>query len=236
MKLKHTPLIASLILALSLPNIASAAVVSIPDLSGGGTFTIGAGDSSTDAVYIASTTDAVATLTVNGTWTVVGGGGETQLGGLYADDSGQNATLNIGTTGVVTVGALWVAGGWSSAGAPGSTPGTATINILQGGQLVLDGTNFGVRATYNLPSAYPLGFTVDGTTDGASGTTNALGVYTMLWNQGVLQKDGANTGTFAENFSYSGGASAGTLTAIPEPSTALLGGLGMLCLLRRRRA
>lgn len=235
MKLKNTPLAASLILALSLANIASAAVVTIPaGLATGATssFTIGAGDSSTDVVYIASTTDAVATLIVNGSWNV--SGSEIQLGGLYADDSGQNATLNIGTTGVVTIGAFWVAGGWSSAGAPGSTPGTATLNIAQGGQLVLSG-GFGVRATYNLPSSYPTGFTSDGITNGDPSTASALGVYTMLWNQGVLKKDGSNTGTFAQNFSYSGSGTAGTLTAIPEPSAALLGGLGMLCLLRRRR-
>jgi hypothetical protein len=237
MKPKYTHIAASLILALSLPSIASAAVVTIPTGIADGSvssFTIGVGDSSTDVVYIASTTDAVATLNVNGSWNV--SGSEIQLGGLYADDSGQNATLNIGTTGVVTIGAFWVAGGWSSAGAPGSTPGTATINIAQGGQLVLNG-GFGVRATYNLPSSYPTGYTVDGAINGETGATaSALAIYTMLWNQGVLQKDGANTGTFGDNFSYSGGATAGTLTAIPEPSTALLGGLGMLALLRRRRA
>ena len=233
MKLKNTHLAASLILALSLPNIASAATVVVSDLSAGGTYTIGVGDSATNAVYIASTTDAVATLTVNGSWNI--SGNETQFGGLYADDSSQNATLNIGSVGVVTVGSFWVADGWSSAGAPGNAPGTATINIAQGGQLVLSG-GFGVRATYNLPSSYPTGFTKDGITNGDPSTPSALAVYTMLWNQGVLQKDGANIGAFGDNFSYSGGATAGTLTAIPEPSAALLGGLGMLALLRRRRA
>ena len=105
--------------------------------------------------------------------------------------------------------------------------------LPQGGQLVLSG-GFGVRATYDLPAA-GTGWTMDGVNANTGGSASALGVYQMLWNQGVLKKDGANTGTFAQNFSYAWWCFRGTLTAIPEPSAALIGGLGMLCLLRRRR-
>lgn len=235
MKAKYTHIAASLILALSLPNIASAATVTVSDLSAGGSYTINAGDSATNAVYIASTTNATATLNVNGSWTV---GSEVQLGGLYANDTAQDANINIGSTGIVSVGAFWVAGGWVSS-SPGSTAYQATINIAQGGQLAINGTGFGIRSTWNLPDA-GIGWTMDGTNDATSGgaTQNTLGVFTMLWNQGVLQKDGANTGTFGDNFTFTPtgpGSQNGMLTAIPEPSAALLGGLGMLCLLRRRR-
>ena len=53
--------------------------------------------------------------------------------------------------------------------------------------------------------------------DGASwtwtGTNQAA--FVTLWNAGTLKHDGANTGTFAENFTVSGD----TLTVIPEPAT-----------------
>lgn len=70
-----------------------------------------------------------------------------------------------------------------------------------------------------------------------NGGADALGVYQLLWTKGVLKKDSANVGTFADNFNFVAGSSAqyGTLTAIPEPSATLLSGLGLLCLVRRRR-
>ena len=45
--------------------------------------------------------------------------------------------------------------------------------------------------------------------------------FETYWNSGVLQHDGENTGTFAENFTVSGD----TLTVIPEPAT-----LGMVAI------
>lgn len=48
----------------------------------------------------------------------------------------------------------------------------------------------------------------------------------------ILRIDADNTGTEGDSTMWMDNI---TLTAIPEPSAALLGGLGMLCLLRRRR-
>lgn len=71
-----------------------------------------------------------------------------------------------------------------------------------------------------------------------SGSGGALDVdgadtahFSGLWDAGQLKKDGANTGTFAQNFSVSGS----VLTTVPEPSSAALLGLGGLALILRRR-
>jgi hypothetical protein len=82
--------------------------------------------------------------------------------------------------------------------------------------------------------------------DGINQGVYANGVYNVTWGNGLLV-----TGTFVadaatQNFTieaFSGATSKGGQlnalalfqTAVPEPSAALLGGLGMLALLRRRR-
>ena len=74
--------------------------------------------------------------------------------------------------------------------------------------------------------------------DFVSGSTGVLELgngdqtlYEALWTTGNLRLDGANAGTFADSFTVSGT----QLSLIPEPSIALLGGLGLLSLLLRRR-
>jgi hypothetical protein len=56
-------------------------------------------------------------------------------------------------------------------------------------------------------------------------------LYQGLWDSGKLRVDGGNVGTFADHFVVTGT----QLSLIPEPSIALLGGLGLLALLQRRR-
>ncbi|MCC5849738.1 MAG: PEP-CTERM sorting domain-containing protein [Verrucomicrobia bacterium] len=56
--------------------------------------------------------------------------------------------------------------------------------------------------------------------------------YETLWNQGRLQFDGGNTGTFSDHFQVSDS----TLTVIPEPSTlVLLGITGLAWVVNQRR-
>ncbi|NWK55009.1 PEP-CTERM sorting domain-containing protein [Verrucomicrobiaceae bacterium N1E253] len=77
-----------------------------------------------------------------------------------------------------------------------------------------------------------------GTIDFTAGSTGSLTVtgytqtdYETLWTDGNLTYGGAQSGTFADNFSVSGS----TLTAVPEPSSAALLGLGGIALVLRRR-
>ena len=208
---------------------ASAAIVIVDNIAGGGSFTIDAGDDASNQTHTASSANAVATMTVNGTWTVAG---EVQLGGLKSTDADQDANLIIGSAGHVTFDKFWVADGW------GSPLGSATIDIATGGQLTMSGGGFGVRAIQDI-SGVSVQWTKDGINEGTSGTASAAGVYEFLWDEGVLKRGGANVGSFAENFTFTedGGALAGTLTAIPEPgSYALLAGLaGMAFVMARRR-
>jgi len=108
------------------------------------------------------------------------------------------------------------------------------INV--GGTLVLDGnlvlflgTTFGVGThTFNL-------FDVTGSTTGDFATvalTGAYGEIGMTPNSGIWSTT-TNSGNETWTFTQSTGSL--SLTVIPEPRAALLGGLGLLALLRRRR-
>lgn len=75
-------------------------------------------------------------------------------------------------------------------------------------------------------------------TTGSTGTLAITGYdatsYETLFNNGDLRYGGSvgTAGTFGDFFEVNGN----TLSVIPEPSAALLGGFGVLALLRRRRA
>jgi hypothetical protein len=65
--------------------------------------------------------------------------------------------------------------------------------------------------------------------------------YGSNFNVDTFSREGGGTGSgiwtkvIDANSSYQFDTSSGVLTVIPEPSAALLGGLGLLVLLRRRR-
>ena len=95
----------------------------------------------------------------------------------------------------------------------------ALFNIDLSGANIADGNQWRLFDATNLDEAYGAGFSV----------ASNLGAFTEfedIWTQ----IDGNNTWTFTESNGVL------DLTVIPEPNSALLAGLGLLALLRRRRA
>jgi len=131
----------------------------------------------------------------------------------------------------------------------GPDPGRAwdngsTFNMNIGGASSLDlNAAVGLWLWDSEISDYNINFTGAGSIEGrigieVSGVTNNSVTWESLWDDGILQWNGANTGTFADHFSTSGAAGTTdyTLTAIPEPSsTALLGLVTLAFIIRRRR-
>ena len=94
----------------------------------------------------------------------------------------------------------------------------ALFNIDLSGATIADGNQWRLFDAANLDEVYGAGFSV----------ASNLGAFTEVadvWTK----TDGGNTWTFTESNGVLG------LTVIPEPKAALLGGLGLLALLRRRR-
>ncbi len=95
----------------------------------------------------------------------------------------------------------------------------ALFNIDLSGANIADGNQWRLFDATNLDEVYGAGFSV----------ASNLGAFTEfedIWTQ----IDGNNTWTFTESNGVL------DLTVIPEPNSALLAGLGLLALLRRRRA
>lgn len=123
-------------------------------------------------------------------------------------------------------------------GAPGGTPAS------EAGQLVVSGGSSLVMTTGAMQEQPGSLITLNGV--GSSFT--ATGTWDAINNRFTGQTSGTagvlNSG--AINFAFSGSGVTGinavsnagvvTLTAVPEPASALLGGIGLLALLRRRRA
>ncbi|BDS05180.1 hypothetical protein NT6N_02200 [Oceaniferula spumae] len=225
-----------------------------PDVNGGDDVVIGVGhDITATAVGAPANTPDVSvgnlrsgspgagtagTLTVNGSLT---GDNEFQMG--FRATSASSSTLVIGSTGSVSFLKAWIS-------ISDDTGSSSLINFVGvGGSLTFTGgfgggTNDGA-GTVRLYDSFGDGGN-DGTLGtGADETINSLiaggnlgdvndwasATYEDLWNIGLLQRNGANSGTFTDNFVVNGG----TLTAVPEPSSVALLGLGGLALIMRRR-
>jgi autotransporter-associated beta strand protein len=187
--------------------------------------------------YTGSTTVTTGTLVINGSVST----------GLVAVKTG--ATLKgLGTIGGATT---IEAGGTLS---PGLSPGLLTINdtLTLAGSTLMEiggqtlGTGYDSVAVSGLltyggalniisVNAYDLAqnasYTLFGLAAGETGTFSSVSVggLPLLGNSGIWTADnGGLTYTFTE--------STGQLAVIPEPRAALLGGLGLLILLRRRRS
>lgn len=163
-------------------------------------------------------------------------GGGTDFNSTNANFLRDFGTLDVGTGGTeITIGGV----GWASSGTTTAVPATsATITItylgedesVGGGDDVLIGTvtdafSYGGTAS-EMAWAFdsPLSATIDGL-----GSVFLLNVNS---NGNIRYKTFPNT-SGAANVKLS---VAGTTVAVPEPTAAMLGGLGFLALLRRRRA
>lgn len=208
--------------------------------------------------FAGSTTDTltksgVGTLTLSGTNTYTGG---TTVNGGSLVISGNSSSANGAVS--VDAGSLYVSGqlGGNVTVAGGATIGSGIdVSVgagVLGGTLTLNGTstldltNFnGIADLSALSISFAsTGFGVDNLTLGGAAinwdsVTN--GTYTLL--------AGTLISSNLDNFGYANRVAVGSLgreayfqngslqlVVIPEPSAALLGGLGMLALLRRRRA
>jgi autotransporter-associated beta strand protein len=207
------------------------------DKEGSGTWTVNAGDLNNTTATVGSGTLLVNGILANSNATVNGG----TLGGIGSI----SGAVAINTTGVLSPGAsIGTLGTGSLSLNTGSTflyemnttaPGGDLVNA--NGDLSFDGT-----VTLNLSdlgsnSILALGTkltlisylgTWDGGTFSGYSDDSEFTVFGNEWriNYNDVSAGAVNGGSFTN---------AVTITVVPEPSTVLLGGLGLLALLRRRR-
>lgn len=189
--------------------------------SGNGTLVLSGNNS-----YDGATTVSAGRLVVNGN---ISTSSTTVQAGATLGGSGTVGAVTVQTDGIF---------------APGNSPGTLTLT----GDLTL---NSGSISDFEINS-FSLG-NYDLAIAAASGTQNVSfnGILNLLFQSGfntvgsikIFDFDGYS-GAFtsivptglASGFTASFDDATGIVTVVPEPAAALLGGLGMLCLLRRRRA
>jgi hypothetical protein len=200
----------------------------------------------------------------NSVYTVSGSFGQTLNTGQFVTTGTQILAQNIGGSALAFDGINFATGtigmgGGNHTGFHENTPTANTLLARQGSY----GVN-GVASTVNL-TGLTSGYTyrvqvlvydgrgdvgIPGRTvrfDGINQGQYANGIANVTWGNGLLVTGTFTADSTSQAFTIeaftSGGASRGgqlnalTLyqTAVPEPSSALLGGLGMLALLRRRR-
>jgi autotransporter-associated beta strand protein len=211
--------------------------------AGGGTWTL-----SGDNNYSGGTTVSGGTLLVNNTTgSGTGSGAVTVNAGTVGGNGIIAGALNVNVTGVLapgnstgllTVGSLNLNANASTTleingtNRGQSTNGYDALNINTAGTFDLDGALgfiFGNGSAFANNTVFDL-FTFDTTSTGDFTSVTSTGFYTGTWTKmGEIWSlaDEGQTLEFSEL--------TGNLTVIPEPRAALLGGFGLLVLLRRRR-
>lgn len=155
-----------------------------------------------------------------------------------AEGNGDSGTVHVSNSTLTVNGELWL----GDAGA--NTSQTAILNVTNStldlttgavGLWFWDTDAAGSSMSINVNGA---GSTVSGRVGrrNTSGQANNVS-WEALWDEGILQYNGGNLGTFADHFETSGtpGNQNYILTSVPEPSSSALLGLGGLALVLRRR-
>jgi len=171
----------------------------------------------TNSIEVASGSNTVSVLTVNGLLTM--NAGELELGFNPSDQSPHStqATLAIGPQGHVTFASSWVYGGYGDV-PPGIT-NQVHIDLATGGQLTSDTSygGFGMRLWSEWTDTTGDGktWTLNGTDDGGAGTPSFEGVLRTLYAAGLLTRNGGQSGFFDYDFIYTPGltGTSGTLEA-----------------------
>ncbi|MES2439695.1 MAG: autotransporter-associated beta strand repeat-containing protein [Verrucomicrobiota bacterium] len=223
--------------------------------SGAGTLTLSGANTYSGATTVSNGTLAVASTGSFANSTTL----DIQSGATLDTTSQSGWTLATGQTlkgdGTVNVGAsntMTVGGG--AILAPGASPGTLSVT---GGLSFAAGSTFAVEIAPTTPTSDLVNLTGGLSIDPAAtlalglfgsdtllagGTKFVLVDYGTTWNGGSFSglADDSTT-VFGLNSYYvdyndvSLGGTAFTLTAVPEPAAALLGSLGLLAIMRRRR-
>lgn len=220
-------------------------------IAGAGNFTLGSLSTNTltltgSNTYSGTTTLSAGTLLANNTaGSATGAGAVTVNGGTLGGTGTLSGAVAINTTGVLSPGAsVGTLGTGALSLNTGSTffyelnTTAVTGDVLNAngalsfeGTVTLSLTDLGSNSLVALGSKFTL-ISYFGAWDGETFSGFAdNSEFTSLGNQWRIDYDGISAG------SVNGGAytNAVTLTVIPEPGSALLGGLGLLVLLRRRR-
>jgi autotransporter-associated beta strand protein len=191
--------------------------------------------------YTGATTVEAGTLVVNGGITV---STTTVQSGATISGSGsvRNLTINSGgfinpgnSPGTLTVNGTYTQAGTFVAEITGLTAGTQHDQVIVNGAVNLSGSltvQFSGSTTYNVGDMIFL--LVNDSTDAITGTFSNFAQGDFVQSYGGMDWFISYTANSADN-SFLGTGNDIALRAVPEPSAALLGGLGVLALLRRRR-
>ncbi len=211
--------------------------------SGAGTMVL-----SGNSTYTGTTTVSVGTLLVNGS---LGDTAVTVASGAFLGGSGTvgtsavlntltvNGTLAPGNSpGILTVNDNLDLNGTLSMELQGTTAGSGYDRLVVNGTVDITGSSLSALFNTFTPVNGDLLFILlNDDTDAITGTFSGFAQNATVINYGGLDwKISYNADFTANTFTSTANGNDIALMAIPEPSAALLGGLGMLCLLRRRRA
>jgi autotransporter-associated beta strand protein len=214
-----------------------------------GTWTLSNGNT-----YTGTTTITDGTLALSGSGSIsdsaiidVQSAGTLSIAGVTTSTT-IGATQTLKGTGTVDLGAKTLTVGSSGILAPGSSPGTLDFIASVGGKLDFSSgslISFELGSSSDLIAFSSAGDWLSGSGNATLALTQVSGfdynnTYTIFRNVTttgftMFNITGYDTGAYTANFAQSGSDYNLSFTAVPEPRAALLGGLGILMLLRRRR-